>query len=504
MSNQDSAERVISFLTNPASYGSSASSVVHLETHASHLFLVGTEAYKLKKPLFLDFIDARAPLRRRQFCFDEIRLNQRTAPTLYEAVVGIARRSDGSLTLSPPHDSCIDFLVKMRRFDDNALLSSIIERGDDKKHMIESLALSIASMHKREAPNPEYPSTSILDKLLRENLQTLKKVPQLKKRAEMLLAQQLARYAALLPLLESRSTAFVKQLHGDLHTRNICLFEGSLVPFDGIEFNQDLTIIDTLLDVSFLVMDLLHLGAHRTLSPFLSTYLRGTGDYCGLPLLPLFVSYRATIRAKVLALEPSRWSERGEQYLRLAERMIKHQQPNLFVIGGLSGTGKSTIAERIGEISGGIVIRSDYLRKELFGGSITTPAPASAYDAQATEQVYRLMVTRAAAALASNLLVILDATFLSEHHQLLIQGLAETTGAGITRVWCHCSTKTALTRIGERVGDPSDATAGVRFQQEQGGCPCPENWLPLSTEGTIGEIEAELRQREVLPLMVAD
>jgi predicted kinase len=114
------------------------------------------------------------------------------------------------------------------------------------------------------------------------------------------------------------------------------------------------------------------------------------------------------------------------------------------------------------------------------------------------------MVTRAAAALASNLLVILDATFLSEHHRLLIEGLAEITGARITRVWCHCSTKTALTRIGERVGDPSDATAGVRFQQEQGGGPCPENWLRVSTEGTIVEIEAELRQRGVLPLMVAD
>jgi aminoglycoside phosphotransferase family enzyme/predicted kinase len=499
MSNKASPSSLITFLCDPASYGSSATSVVHHETHASHIFLVGDAAYKLKKPLYLDFIDARDPLRRRKFCRDEILLNQRFAPRLYESIIGVKQFSNGSFTLSPPEDSCIDFLVKMRRFNDDDLFTKIIECGEDDREKMERFALALAEVHLQEQPRPEYPAVAVLEKLIKDNIAQIPSDGENRARIEALKGCLLARYATMAPLMKERSNTFVKQLHGDLHTRNICLFEGELVAFDGIEFNPDLNTIDTMLDLSFLVMDLIHLKAYRAVSIILSTYLRSTSDYFGLSLLPLFISYRATIRAKIEALGPAGWGNRGDKYLLLAEKTILYQQPILFVVGGLSGAGKSTIAQIIGEAIGGIVIRSDFVRKEIFGGSLSEKAPAIAYQSAATEQVYHELITRTAAALESGLPVIVDATFINREHQLLISGLAHTTGAKITPLWCHCSSTTAANRIAKRSDDPSDATISIRIDQERKCVSTPSDWIAFSTEGTVAEVNEELRRLRIIP-----
>jgi aminoglycoside phosphotransferase family enzyme/predicted kinase len=494
MSDKDIFSRLIPFLCDPASYGICATSVIHQETLASHIFLVGDSAYKLKKPLYLDFIDARDPLRRRKFCSDEMLLNQRFAPRLYESIIGIRQLADGSFAISPPDDSCIDFLIKMRRFADDDLFSAIIARGEDDREKMERFALSLAQVHRQEQPHPEYPAVAVLGNLIENNIAQIPSHEKNRSRIEALKGCQIARCVTLAPLMRDRSKTFVKKLHGDLHTRNICLFEGELVAFDGIEFNSDLNTIDTMLDLSFLVMDLIQLNAYRALSIILSTYLRSTSDYCGLSLLPLFTSYRATIRAKIEALGPAGWGERGERYLCLAEKTILYQQPILFVIGGLSGAGKSTVAQIIGEAVGGIVIRSDFIRKEIFGGSITEKAPPTAYYSAATEQVYHELVTRTAAALPSGLPVIVDATFLNRDHQLLMSGLAQTTGAKITPIWCQCSSTTAADRIENRSADPSDATIAIRIAQERQSESTPDDWIMLSTEGTVADVKEELRR----------
>ncbi|TIO39770.1 MAG: aminoglycoside phosphotransferase, partial [Mesorhizobium sp.] len=62
-------------------------------------------------------------------------------------------------------------------------------------------------------------------------------------------------------LLDRRETAGkIRRCHGDLHLRNICLFDGEPRLFDCIEFNDQIASIDVLYDLAFLLMDLWHRG----------------------------------------------------------------------------------------------------------------------------------------------------------------------------------------------------------------------------------------------------
>lgn len=484
---------LISFLQKSSSYGLPRESVIHRETHTSHLFLVNGSAYKLKKALHLDFIDSREPLKRREFCLEEVRLNRRFAPTLYEEVVGIGQRGDGSYFLCTPEENCVDFLVKMRRFPDDALLESRLHSNPPSTAHLEQFAASLAHVHLMEQPCTQHPAPRVLERYLRTNAEVLR-TGTASDRVYALLAAQLAQFAAHEPLMTQRCAHYVKRLHGDLHTRNICTIDDQLVAFDGIEFNSDLNTIDTMADLSFLVMDLLRLGATTPLSIIISAYLRLTSDYWGLCLLPLLVSYRAAVRAKVALLAADHWDEQAEQYLSLAERSLTYRQPTLYAIGGLSGAGKSTVAHLVARSVGGIVIRSDFVRKELFGGSDQETAPPHAYTESASHDVYHTLITRAAAALRSGLPVVVDATFIRPSHQRLITALGATLGARCVPLWCYCAHSTALERMAKRVGDPSDATGAVRAAQEERATAPLGDWIWMSTEGTLGNLEKRLLQ----------
>ena len=492
---------LISFLCDPTSYPPASSplfpsgdSVTHIETLTSHLFLVGPYTYKLKNPLHLDFIDTRDPIRRWHFCEEEMNLNRRFAPKLYREVVGIIQRKDGSYELAPPSPDCVDFLLKMYRFETGATLESLLTTNPPPPPQLERLAELIAILHLQEPPLPDVPATSVLKRQIEANRSVLLKSVPDSGRIDSLIARQVAAFAASEPLLSTRAPFFVKRIHGDLHSRNICRFEGELVPFDGIEFNPELNTIDTMNDIGFMVMDLIHQKAWSSLSIILSHYLRITGDYQGLALIPLLVSYRATVRAKVLSLSPAGWDDDAEKYLFLAENALSWHRPTLIVVGGLSGAGKSTVAHQIARARGAVIIRSDYIRKELSGVDETEPAPPDAYSREMTSRVYELMICRASAVLSGGLPVVLDATFQSRDAQLLVAGLADIRGAVCHRIWCHCHTETALRRIRHRTGDPSDASEEIRARQETIASFPTSDWHVLSTDGTTEEVAASVSE----------
>ena len=289
-------------------------------------------------------------------------------------------------------------------------------------------------------------------------------------------AMAMAVLAMLGPLLDRRrQEGKVRRCHGDLHLRNICLFGGQPMLFDGIEFSDAFSCIDVFYDLAFLLMDLLHRGFPELASVVFNRYLDRTGDIGGLSPLKLFMSVRASIRAHVLVAQnqnnhsPSLTAE-AQSYLSMAEDFLGSQKPCLIAIGGLSGTGKSTIAAALAPAfspaPGARVIRSDVVRKTLSGVAPETRLPPSAYRHAFTERVYAELHSQARRTLAAGYTAIVDATFLSEKDRHEIEQIARSAGIKFTGFWLEAPRNILEQRLNARRNDASDADAKTLDQQQ--------------------------------------
>ncbi len=287
--------------------------------------------------------------------------------------------------------------------------------------------------------------------------------------------------AALAPLLEARARGgFVRQCHGDLHLRNIVEIEGEPVLFDALEFDDRLATIDVLYDLAFLLMDLGARGLIDHANAVLNSYLEASGDTAnliGLRALPLFLSMRAMIRAKVELLRSEQGPKenrdearaRAHGYCLLARDYLEVRAPRLIAIGGLSGSGKSTVARmlapRIGSFPGAVHIRSDVERKRMFGVPFEAKLPPSAYSLEVTELVYAACRKRAALALEGGQTAIIDAVQAKEEEREALAALAAKMGVAFTGIWLEAPRATLRQRVSVRKGDVSDATPEIVDRQ---------------------------------------
>jgi len=276
-------------------------------------------------------------------------------------------------------------------------------------------------------------------------------------------------------LLDRRAVAGkVRRGHGDLHLRNVCLFEGKPTLFDCLEFSDELASVDVLYDLAFLLMDLKHRGLADFANLVLNRYLDLTGEDDGLAAMPLFLSLRAAIRAHVTAAAMERAAQRGAQpgtgaearsYLDLSALLLQPGSRRLVAIGGLSGTGKSTLAAALAPLLGARVLRSDVIRKRLFEVAPETPLPASAYTSQVSRRVYRTLGRKAADALDAGYSVIVDAVSLKPAERRSFQSVAEAAGVPFAGLWLAAPAKTMDRRLRVRRHDASDASPEVLAQQ---------------------------------------
>lgn len=306
--------------------------VACIETHISWVLLTPQHAYKLKKAVDLGFIDQRSLAARQHGCEEELRLNRRTAPALYLGVVGVSE-AGALLPGSPPSADAADFAVCMRRFDPAQTLDQLLaatwpvppetaSRADAPTpelnavwaDRIDALADQIASLHATARPvcAEGFGLMSDLHAATAESPAqwlALARDAQERARLQRIVAWLQAQEAALAPLCRARREAgFVRELHGDLHLGNVCLFEGRVTVFDGIDFNASLRTIDAMNDLAFLLMDLHAKGASALAWRALNRYLDATGDHAGLPLLPMCMVWRALVRFKVARLRGDRKS----------------------------------------------------------------------------------------------------------------------------------------------------------------------------------------------------
>lgn len=474
---EDDQIETIALLGDPDTHDGQA--VERVETHASHVFLAGDRAYKLKRALRYSYLDYSTRPLRQAACERELELNRRFAPGLYLGVKAVTRETDGTLTLGG-QGRPVDWVLEMRRFSNADLFDQMAQSGRLTPDLMARLAARIADVHHAapivhdmggEAGIAEAIETT------RINLQPGDAfgLP----RIERWHAAALSTLAIQRDLLESRRQAGkVRECHGDLHLRNICLFEGGPTLFDGIEFSRSIGCIDILFDLAFLLMDLHHRGLDDLGNLVFNRYLDLSDETEGLPLLPLFLSLRAGIRAQVTetmgrglqnGAARDRAMTEARSYLDLAIALLHPAEPRLVAVGGFSGTGKTTVARGLAPmlppIPGARTLRSDVIRKRLRGVTETTRLPAEAYGPCSSAAVYDRLGEEAAATLEAGVSVVVDAVFARPEERRAVAELARSMEVSFDGVWLTAVPATLEARVSARSGDASDATAVVVRRQ---------------------------------------
>ncbi len=477
-----------------------------VETHISTVWLTGATACKIKKPVHLVFLDARSMAAREWFCREELRLNARTTPDLYLDVVPVTRDEAGTWLAGP--GEVVDWVVRMQRFPDDALLAHAAESGTLTGWHVDRAAAAIARFH---VSLPALPATAALPKSLRawaaENVAEIVELADRQEEVPVAMVRAFGRRLDQRFADEARwhdarvAAGWLRECHGDLHLGNLVVWQGDVALFDAIDFDPSLRIIDPVADVAFTWMDLLACDASSLAWRFLSGYLESTGAYDALRGLRTYAAYRALVRAKVALLsgDPGGF----QRYWGVAEAVIAPPPPALVLMTGLSGSGKSTVAALLAESLGAVRVRSDVERKRLFGLAATDrPEDRGAlYGAAATARTYQRLASIADEVLRSGHRIVVDAAALRQDERERLYALALSLGARFALVECRASAERLAVRVAARDAagtDPSDATVTVVRQQVALAEPVPAAWAPVHhvvhNEATADELRAAVGQ----------
>jgi uncharacterized protein len=471
--------QVFAFLGDASTHGLQTP-VKRIDTHGAAIFLAGQDAYKVKRAVRFSFMDFSTLEKRKLACERELAINRENAPSIYLGVVPVTR-SRGGLRLGGDGE-VVEWTVHMRRFDETATLDQVATREGLSKELVAEIAHAVAQSHAR-APRRNFDGAGALDRYILDNADGFAEDPDLfpRERVRELTFASRASLDRNRPLLKARSeSGYVRRCHGDLHLRNIILIEDKPILFDALEFDEAMAIGDVFYDLAFLVMDLWQRDLRQAANAILNHYLWACGDVdhlVGLAAFPLFLSVRAAIRAKVVAFslplldEPNRAAAAADvrHYFSLAEQFIAPVPPRLVAIGGLSGTGKTTIAAELapllGRAPGAVHLRSDIERKEMFGASETLHLPQSAYDAGVTLEVYARIRRKAGLALAAGFAVIADAVHALPQEREGIEKVARDGNVPFHRIWLEAPLALRIDRVEGRRNDASDADAEVLSKQ---------------------------------------
>jgi len=490
----DDQREVIAFLSDPSSYGD-VEQVDRLETHISIVFLAGDNAYKLKRAVRFPYLDFSTVDQRQRYCRAEFAFNQRTAPELYREVRSIRRGTNGRLAWGDTGE-IIDWVVVMRRFEQHQRLDAIVKTDGLKLPLIQALAANIANFHSRAEARTGYGGTDGVAAVIRENDTCLGRaalpITQIARLCERS-GEWLRRVGELLD--SRRAAGKVRRCHGDLHLRNICVLDGKPVLFDCIEFCETFATIDVLYDLAFLLMDLEHQGHGESANLIFNRYLDLTAEDDGLAAMPLFLSLRAAIRAHVTASSGS--VGEAQSYLDEACQALQPPPARLIAIGGMSGTGKSTIAAALapalGARPGARVLRSDAIRKRLFGVAPERRLPEQAYSSDTNDRVYGELRRLASVALRAGYSVIIDAVSLRPEERQSFADIARDVGAPFSGIWLEAPAAALAARVAARRNDISDATPEIVELQLQVD-PGRIDWRRIDAAGGASDVAAAVQR----------
>jgi aminoglycoside phosphotransferase family enzyme/predicted kinase len=510
------AEDLRAALACPEFYPDGPDRVDVRETHVSWVFLLADRAYKLKKPLALPFLDYGTPQRRREMCREEVRLNRRLAPELYLGVRAAAASADGLELADEDDPRAVDYLVEMRRYDEDSTLAAKLERGELKRGEVTEVARTLARFHARarRVATRGMPALAV-ERRMTENFHQLLAI--VEQRAEVDWVLQLERFAhafavAHAQLLDARARrGLVREVHGDLRAEHV-LLDGTPQIVDCIEFDPGLRELDVADDLAFLVMDVAARGGERFARTLLDAYRKAGGDPGEDRLIAFYASYRGLVRAKVTLLraaqhragssEHGRESAAARELLALAERFAwRARLPLLIVICGAPAAGKSRLAAALADLSHLPHLSSDVTRKRLAGVRVEQRAGEAAYSAEFNRLTYAQLGRRAAKEAATLGGAVVDATFRHRaDREAFAQAFAD--AAPLLFVECRAPARVLAERAARRDRQPgrvSDASLAVVMRESSAWEPLDE--LPPEAHVMIRSdrpVEAQLQDVRAL------
>lgn len=513
-------------LLKPSAYKHPVSHVELVQTHISYVFITDSFVYKVKKPVDFGFVNFSTLEKRRYFCQQEVQLNKRLSPDVYLGVEEIRERN-GTFSIGGA-GATVEYAVKMRLLPRDRIMSAMLARNEVTRGHVEDIAGILARFHANAATSPEISEFGKLDgpgvgRNVLENFEQTEKY--IGKTISGERWRRIKEYAQR--FMDSNRALFghrvesgkIRDCHGDTHSAQIFLADKTYI-VDCIEFNDRFRYGDVINDVAFLAMDLDYNGRPDLSAAFVSKYERESGDSEGLKLLDFYRCYLAFVRAKVSNFqlddphladkERAAASRNAEDYFDLAEHYAYRGKRHLMlVMSGLSGSGKSSVARRLGAAYNAKVILSDIVRKTLAGVSLTGQRPegfgGGIYTPEMTRRTYDEMFRQAKEEISAGRNVVVDAAFLRKEERIQARKIAEDMSADFYMIECVCSDDEVRRRLDRRVrsgSSPSDATFETYLMQKKNAEPITE--MPrfrhiladttISTQSAVEKIEARLRE----------
>ncbi|MBN1881124.1 MAG: AAA family ATPase [Deltaproteobacteria bacterium] len=479
---------LLSGLSDPGAYPHSPPGVESVQTPISLVFLAGDLAYKVKKPVSRGFLDFSTLSKRKFYCEEEVRLNRRLCPDIYRGVVAVTKRGE-DIKINGGGE-IIDYAVEMKRLPAGGMMNVMLDADLVTPDHIRRIAGILDPFYRTALTGKsvdEYGSIDSIRENTDENFtQTEAFIGKTVTREQF---EDIREYTDAF-FNENRDAferrvdgGFIREGHGDLHSRNICIDGESIHIYDCIEFNERFRMKDVAEDMAFLAMDLdFHL--HPSLSSlFVSEYRNRSGDDELPRLLPFYTCYTAYVRGKVESFiwadtdEPTEERERAKQdaaaYFSLAHHYaVWPRMPFVIVMTGLSGTGKSALARAVAEELGWDVISTDEVRKEIAGIDPSSHQYSDfnqgIYTPRMHEETYREMLVRTEERLLKKQSVILDGAYLKQDERERVRCMTEDLGARFLIVHAVCTDDLVEKRIEGRMWskNASDATVEVFRRQK--------------------------------------
>jgi len=458
---------LITALLNPACYPHAVSTPIQvIETQVSWLLLTGEFAYKLKKELNFGFLDFSTLDKRQFYCEEELRLNQRLAPDIYQCVVTISGPSDLPEVSAEDHrklslDSStvvLEYAVRMQQFDPLCGLDDLLKQNKFATLWIDQLAEHIAQFHlllPTVTYNSPWGEAENIWQLVSDNyLHTLDFCtdPRDLEQLQNLYQQITTDYSSLTEIFKDRrKQGYIRECHGDLHLGNVTFYDNKLRLFDCIEFNLQFRWIDTCSDLAFLLMDLEANNKHAWANRTLNRYLEVTGDYQSLHLLNFYKSFRSMVRAKVATLGNQANHDTFVKYLQLSQSYQIRNAPKLIIMHGLSGSGKSYLSHKMIENISAIRIRSETERERIHKELLKKGKKIELHSPEINARLSQHLLKLSEQILNIGYTVIVDGTFLKQHFRQNYINIAQRLNLEMQIISCHCDPKLLSARLAKGV-----------------------------------------------------